>query len=192
MRFPLITPAWLLLTLLLLWASSSHAALLTTAQLQILKTDIHASADLADELAAGDTGAIAAAYNLTAVPDFWAWRTNLQEYDIYSQPSPTGSNWDWTVYVGLTPSEQGGWSKMFRNGATNYSLANIRTGVAALFTGAPPNVAQKNHIDAHGRRLVTRGERLYVTGTGNTTVPGLLGWEGQITITDVDAALALP
>jgi hypothetical protein len=77
-------------------------------------------------------------------------------------------------------------------GITNYALANIRTGVGVLFSGAPPVVAQHAHVDAHGRRLVTRGERLYVTGTGTPAAPGLLTWEGLMTTTDVANALALP
>lgn len=193
-RYVTIGPAWWLLVLALLWASYARAAPLTTEQLGVLKADILASPDFADELAAGDQVALAAAYNVTATPDFWAWKTNLRQYDIYSLPSPTGSNWDWTVYKALTVQEQQTWKEMFQgSGAvTNYSLANIRAGVAALFIGAPPNTAQKAHIDAHGRRLVTRGEKLFTSGNGTTASPGLLGWEGVITTTDISNALALP
>src|SRR5262245_2848306 len=192
MRFPSIGPAWWLLILGLLWAAYAHAVPLTPAQLATLKTDIHASNDLAIPLATGDYNAIAAAYNVTATPDFWVWRTDLRKYDIYSLPSPTGSNWDWAVYKAMTVPEQGTWLEMFANGVTNYALANIRAGVGALFTGAPPAVAQHAHVDAHGRRLVRRGERLYTTGTGSTAAPGLMEWEGMLTADDVANALALP
>lgn len=180
------------LCLVVLFVSLCHAAPLTQAQLQILKADILASPDLAGAAANGLHGEIAAAYNLPAVPDYWAWRTTLRKADVYGRPSPTGSVWSWPVYEGLSVAKQSTWLEIFAGsaGVTDYSLDNNRAGVAGLF--GPPNVAQKDHVDAHGRRLVTRGERLYVTGTGSPAAPGKLGWEGQITADDVTNALALP
>jgi hypothetical protein len=185
-------PWWVLLALLL--GGRAWGVPLNEAQLVTLKQNLTASPDMATFVAEGNTTAIAAAYNTVAVPEFWAWRTTLSKYAIYSQTSPTGSTWSWAQFKGLTVQEQATWLEMFQgeSATTNYALPNIRAGVTELFAGAPANVAQKTHIDALGRRLVTRAERLYVTGTGTPEAPGLLGWEGPLTYGDVGKALALP
>jgi hypothetical protein len=167
---------------------------LTAAQLATLKQDILASDDMDTPVALGDAPAITTAYNLAHTPSFWVWRTVLTKYSVYSLTSPTGSTWNWTQFKGLTVPEQQAWFEMFRgeSGTTNYTLPNIRAGVASLFTGSPTNTAQRDHVDAMGRRLATRAERLYVTGTGSTAAPGLLTWEGPLSEADVGKALALP
>ena len=42
------------------------------------------------------------------------------------------------------------------------------------------------------RRLATRGEKLFATGTGTTVAPGALVFEGSVTIDDVVQAINLP
>lgn len=191
---PQIGLAWWLLLLGLLLGGRAWGAALTEAQLAILHDDMVAASDLAPFVAQGNVAAITTAYNLPATPEFWVWRTTLSKYSIYSLSSPTGSVWNWEQFKGLTMPEQQTWGEMFHGetGVTNYSLPNIRTGVEKLFTGAPPNVAQRAHVDAMGRRVATRVERLYVTGEGAPTAPGLLTWEGSVSESDIAKALALP
>lgn len=186
--------AWWILVLTLLIGGRVWGTPLTDAQLVTLRQSIFASDDMVTFRALGDAPAITRAYNLAHTPDFWVWRTALAKYSVYSLASPTGSTWNWTQFKGLTVPEQQAWFEMFRGegGSANYALPNIRAGVASLFTGSPTNTTQRDHVDAMGRRLATRAERLYVTGTGSTAAPGLLTWEGPLSEADVGKALALP
>lgn len=47
-------------------------------------------------------------------------------------------------------------------------------------------------LQALWRRLATRGERLFATGTGTTVAPGVLVFEGAVTNDDIVQAINLP
>ena len=47
----------------------------------------------------------------------------------------------------------------------------------------------KNAVLDGGKRKVTRGEKLYATGTGSLASPGSPGFEGTLTESDIGAAL---
>ncbi len=167
--------------------------MLTTAQLTILKADILADPGLASQPQNSDGAfAIAAAYNLLAVPDYWVWRTSIPQSEIVGVMSIDGTVWSWSAYISRSQGERDGWREMFADtGAINPSLANVRQGLADIFSG-PSGVAQRAHLVAIGRRLATRAEKLFATGTGTTATPATMSVEGTLSYQDVLAARALP
>ena len=84
------------------------------------------------------------------------------------------------------------WERIF-NGtfSINPSLQNVRTGIADIFSG-PQGANQRAHLLAMATRFATRGEEIYVTGTGTQATPGFLVVEGNISTHNVTKALALP
>jgi hypothetical protein len=162
-----------------------------------LKADILADPALADERAAGDTQAIADAYNAPAVPDFWVWRTSVAEAEYTGQPGVDAANggaatvFSWTAFIARSVQEQNGWNAMFRGGSVNPSLPAVRQGVADIFSGSTNSApAQRNHLLVLSKRRATRFERLFATGTGSFAAPGTMAAEGPITHADVSTALA--
>lgn len=167
--------------------------MLTDAQLPILKAHILASPDLAP-LSSGpgtDYAAIAAALNLAASPDFWGYRTAVQEREFTDDLSADGTSWSWPAYIARSVGEQNGWDRLFRSGPIDMSKSNVRQAFQDIFSGTQNNApAQRTHCQAVARRKATRAERLYATGTGSTGSPGTFVVHGSITIEDVNKAMA--
>ena len=166
---------------------------LTLPQLQALKA--HLAADpVLDAIPRNSDGAfeVAAAMNLTASPEFWVWKSSVSRAFIYHETSPTGSSWDWTTYKNQGATEQNAWVQMFMGDVANFSKPNLRAGVAAIFTGSGAATAQRDHILACGRRLATRAEKLFATGTGSTAVPATMAVEGNLSSNDIERAWNAP
>jgi hypothetical protein len=163
---------------------------MTPAQLQLLKTDIQADPAFA-AIAHNSDGAdaIAKAYNLAAAPDFWVWRTNVTRADIYHSTSADGTTWNWNTYKAQSVTEQNAWTQMFMGDIANFSLANLRAGVAAIFTGSAQQNAQRDHCLSVGRRKATRIEKLLSTGTGSAVSPATMGFEGALSYPDVQESM---
>lgn len=166
---------------------------LSSAQLATLKTDILADGALAAIPRTSDGYAlIAAAYSAVATPDFWVWRTNVTRADIYHTTSVDATTWNWSTYKAQSVPEQNAWVQIFMGDLVSFALANVRAGVAAIFTGSQAQTDQRTHCLAIGRRKATRGEKLFATGTGSTAVPAVMatGGEGSITPQNVEAAFS--
>ncbi len=145
--------------------------LLSTAQQTTLKTWLTAnSAGLGPR-------DVAALLNAVATPNFWVWRSFVSEHEIYDLTSSQSTNWSWTTYGALVQGARDGWNKMAssQGGGLKPYLANVRTAVAAVFTGAGVNATQLAHLLACGMRPATVVEQLFTTGTGTTGTPGFLG-----------------
>lgn len=167
--------------------------MLTASQLQALKAAIAADAALAALPNTPDANdQIAAAFNANASPDFWVWRTNVSRQEIYNTTDDLAGTWNWTTYKNQGVAEQNAWTQMFMGDAADFSQANLRAGVSAIFTGSAAATAQVNHILAVARRKARRIEKTLATGTGSTGSPAVMGYEGTITYTDVEAARNLP
>lgn len=128
---------------------------------------------------------IASAFTVQASPDFWVWRTNVSRSDIYNNVSADATTWSWSTYKSQNATEQNAWTQMFMGDLANFAQANLRAGVAAIFTGSAPQNAQQAHVLAIGRRLATRIEKLLATGTGSSAVPAVMGFEGPLSYQDV-------
>lgn len=168
---------------------------LSPAQLQALKADIAADPSLAALPNTGENDfTIAAAYNLTATPDFWVWRTAVREAEYTASPSPDGTLWSWPAYIARSVGEQNAWGRMFMgNASVNPSLPNIQQGFADIFSGTQNSApAQRTHLMACSRRKATRAEKVFAVGTGSTAAPATMGYEGAIDYTIVLTARSLP
>lgn len=166
--------------------------MLTSSQLQTLKTDIAVSEFSALPNTPQNAQTVAEAYNLAASPDFWVWRTNVTRAEIYHSASADSTTWSWTTYKNQNVAEQNAWTQMFMGDSVNMSLPNLRAGVSAIFTGTAQANAQRDHVLAVGRRKAKRAEKLFATGTGSTASPAVMGFEGNLVYTDVVAAWELP
>ena len=158
---------------------------LTTAQLTTLKAAIIADPVLAAFPDDSDGAfAIAAALNLAATPDFWVWRTKLSKEDITDEVSVDATTWSWTAFISRSVGEQAGWREMFAGGFVNAAKPNVRQGFADIFSGGTGS-AQRTHLLAVGRRLATRAEKLFATGTGSAGSPATMTVEGALSYQDV-------
>lgn len=157
---------------------------LTSAQLTALKNDILADQVLS-QIPNTPDGAfqIAAAYNLVASPDYWVWRTSVPTSECKKAMV-------WTEFVGRSQGERDAWQFMLSNGVINAADANIRQGILDIFSGAQGATSRAN-LTAISRRLATRGEKLFATGTGSTASPATMSAEGNVTYQDVLNARSL-
>ena len=170
---------------------------LTAAQKVTLKADILADPTLNAEPNNDDGAfAIAAAYNLNAVPDYWVWRSNVPKNEFTQSLSIDGTTFTWTGngFIGRTQGERDAWRELFNaTNSVNPSLANVRQAFQDIFSGAQAEaVANRAHMATVGRRKARRGEKLFATGLGTTVAPSVMGYEGTISFQDVSSARNLP
>jgi hypothetical protein len=161
---------------------------LTTTQQQALKADILADHSF-DNVPHGPDGgfAIAAAYNLIAVPNFFVWRTSVTINEIMV------NGFDWTRVDNLTVGKARIWEWMTQLGTVNPSEPNVIAGVLATFT-ATADMPNRNAVFGHFQRLATRFEKLFATGSGTSSTdqgvgPGLMAVEGPLTSQTVQTVM---
>ena len=169
---------------------------MTPAQLLILKNDILADPPLNSfpNNSDGNT-AIAMLYALTALPDFWVWKTRLTKGECTQVVSVDGTAFAWTGtgFIARSAGERDCWNAQFDSGWCNPSLPNVRQAFQDIFSGATaPAPANRTHLLAVSRRRATRIEQLLATGAGSTASPATMSFEGALTYQDVQAARDLP
>ena len=158
---------------------------LTTAQLTTLKNDINADpAFVGVPMNSDGHFTIAAAYNLQAAPDWWVWRTRVPTADC-----KTATNW--TEFIGRSQVERDAWQFMLSNGFINAADVNVRQGIGDIFSG-PSGVDTRTRLTDIAKRKALRVEKLFSTGTGSQVSPATMGFEGNLSWQDVDAARTLP
>jgi hypothetical protein len=182
---------------------------LTTAQLAALKADILADGTLAAKANNSDGNTdIAIAYNATAVPDFFVWRTDAPVRDIY----------DAITWANYTPNDAPDGTALFTNRALviqtkqmnlqnmlqgrqsiDSSKVNIRAGLRDAVISIPSGTGGAA-VAAGGAsgatvltaclRKATRAEKLFNTGNSSTggVTGALFGFEGSLAYQDVQAA----
>jgi hypothetical protein len=151
---------------------------LTPAQQATLKTSMQADSAF-NGLPQNSDGAfaVAAAYNLTASPQFVVWRTNVPVAEIVN------NGFTWTAVDTLTVGKARIWEWMKESGFINPSKANVRQGLNDAFASTQPNITPTLKRDA------TRAEALLATGTGTTGSPGTMTFEGSLSYSDVQIAM---
>jgi hypothetical protein len=162
---------------------------LTTAQLQLIKTEINGDPVLSAQPNTPDGAfAIAAALNLPASPTFTVWRTFVPLSDI------TSNGFTWTLVDALSVGTARIWEWMFDNPdrAINPSKANVRQGIIDVWSGTAPKNAVQAAVFGHCKRAATRVEKILATGTGSDASPAVMGFEGAISYQDVEQARNLP
>lgn len=164
---------------------------LSPAQSQALKADINADPAFdALKLTPDGRFAIAAAYNLAASPAWTIWRTNVTRSEILQ------NGFDWTRLDNLSVGKARVWSDIFVDGTINPSKPNVRVGIESVWVGTAQDLAVRAAVYVHCKKLATRAQKLFSTGTGSDASPATLQ-DGiteslQLTFSDVDAALNLP
>lgn len=177
-----------LVLLLLLQASIAFAAHLTPAQLQTLKTYIVSQGDLASQPANADGDAkIVELLSLPAAgPNNIVWKTNVSIGEVGQAFDPTElGNRTSLEHTRLQTQA------IYLAGGINPSRAGTRAFFDAIFSAAGGANTRAALLVLY-KRVATRGERLYATGTGSDAVPALLVIEGALDPDDVQKARALP
>jgi hypothetical protein len=169
---------------------------LTTQQLTLLKADIAAHPVYGALPHTGENAyTIAAGYNALAEPDFWVWRTMLSEQEIYEATSSAGTTWSWATYKAQSLQDRDAWERMMAPGQVNPSLAQTRAGWDTIFGTQGASLQQINFLLALGREKASQAEKLLIvpsSGTGTTASPAVMGFQGQLTGSDVEQAWAIP
>ena len=157
---------------------------LTTAQLIVLRDNIAADPAFASVPHNSD-GAflVAAAYNSQAVPDFTVWKSSVSTAECKQAMV-------WTEFIGRSSGEQAAWTFMLSNGTINPADANVRQGIQDIFSG-PGCATSRANLVVIAKRLATRAEKLFATGTGSSASPGTMAFEGQLSYQDIQNAWAL-
>ncbi len=157
--------------------------MLTPAQLQTLAAAIAADPALVAQPQNSDGAfAIAAAFNLTASPDFVVWKSSV------TQDSIMQNGFDWTRVDNLSVGKARVWEWMFSNSsrAINASKPNVRAGIEQVWVGTAADLAVRAAVYVHCKRLATRAEKLYATGTGSDAAPATMEFEGALNYRDVE------
>ena len=161
--------------------------MLNEQQLATLKADILADPILSQWAATGYMASeIADAYNQTAAPEWVVWKTAVDPTEIMT------NGMDWTRVDNLSVGKARIWDWMTRLGTFNAAKANIRAGIDATWVGTAADLAVRAMVYTHCKRAATRGEKVMSTGAGSTASPATMGFEGNLTYQDVEAALQLP
>lgn len=157
---------------------------LTTAQLQTLASDIAAQTDpeFVGYRTNGDDAAMSGWYNVPGT--FVCWRTDVRAEE-------TGNAWVGTDIDAMSSLNMQRLQLLLASapsGVFDMSRADRRAGFENPF-GSNQNNASRVAMRAVWKRFATRGERLYVTGTGTDTTPGAFGPQGNITPDNISQAL---
>lgn len=164
-------------------------AALTGTQLQTLKTAINADPALAAQPINSDGAfAIAVELNKDALPSFWVYKTNIAVTEI-------GKTVSYIAVAAMTTSNLDRVNNFHvLNPLTFNGRDDIKTFLLDTFSGALGGQGQatRDALDLMLRRLATRFEKLYTTGTGSTAAPGTLVIEGPVTYQEVELARNLP
>jgi len=156
---------------------------MTPAQLLTLKNDIAADSTMSAQPNNSDGAMeIARLYNLNATPNFTVWKTNVPLNEV-------GKKFNGTELAGLSTANNTRLQTiaLYLVGGVNPSLADNRQFFDDVFSGAGGTNTRASLL-ALWKRLATRGEKLFATGTGSDPSPGTLVVEGDISPADVTAA----
>ena len=158
--------------------------MLIPSQQVILKAAIEADGSLSSIPHTADGAfAIADLFNLEASPAFIVWKTSVTREEILQ------NGFDWTRLDNLSVGKARIWSEIFVNGIINAAKPNVRAGIEAVWVGTAADLAVRAAVYVHCKRLATRAEKLYATGTGSDATPATLTFEGTINYLDVMSSM---
>lgn len=148
---------------------------MTAQQLTTLRAHIDASPDLSAFPNNGDGNyQIARLLNLAASPNFTVWKSNVPIGDV-------GKAFNGGELAGLTTGNQSRLQTLavYLADGVNPSLASSRQFFDDVFSGSG-GANTRAALLVLWKRLATRGEKLFATGTGSDASPATLTWEGDI------------
>lgn len=186
---------------------------MTPGQLTVLKAAIAAETDpvFVDHRANGNNSGMSIWFAQPVNPAFYVWKSSVNTDDVFDAinwalltPADVPSAADsvqlietqinrglvcQTKQINLQILLQGrqtiNATKLRVRQALTDSLQNVPSGAS----GAAQDAGWAQ-VKATMYRPVNRGEKIFATGTGTTGVPGLAGWEGNVSRDDILAALA--
>lgn len=162
--------------------------MLTTEQLTTLFAAIAAETDpeFVGYRTNGQTTLMAAWFNEPKEPNIIVWRTSVTQDEIMQ------NGFDWVRVDNLSVGKARIWEWMFNNEARaiNPSKPNVRAGIDEVWKGTTADLAVRAAVYVHCKRPATRGEALFLQGTGTTESPETLTWEGQIADYDISLAIS--
>ena len=156
---------------------------MTPAQLVTLKVAI-----LADPVLNAYPQNSDGAYNMAifldqpATPDFIVWKTSVDPDEVMK------NGMDWTRVDNLSVGKARIWDWMSRLGTFNPSKTNIRAGIDAAWVGTAADLAVRAMVYTHCKRLATKAEKLFASGTGSDAAPAVMTIEGRLQYSDIEQA----
>lgn len=126
--------------------------------------------------------AIAAELNQPASPAWTVWRRDVSRDDV------SGDGFDWTQVDNLTVGQARIWDWLFDGGSMNAGDSGKRAGIVECWKGTAAKVAVQVFVLGKCKRSAKLGEKVLSTGTGSEAAPAVLGYEGDISYPDVQAA----
>lgn len=157
-------------------------AALSPAQLATLKTNVQANSDTNTLYVDGNLQGLADLYNAPAAPEFIVWKSALSRHDILTATGPTGTTFAWAAgaYITRSQGERDAFREMFNStGNVNPALPTMQAAFADIFSGAG-GAGNRAHILAMSKRIATRLEKLFATGTGSDANPATMAVEGEV------------
>ena len=192
-----------LLVALLFLSANAHA--FSQPEITKLHAAINAEPSISACVTAGDHGCIAAWFNTDST--FIVWKSHTNKDDVFD-------NVIWANFTPANPSSGAGqdatnWLMACQGKALNLqtllnantissSKANVRAGIQDATTNIPSGINGANKsggwtaIQTVMQRSATYAEKNLATGTGTTGSPGLLTFEGTISVSDIPVILELP
>jgi hypothetical protein len=154
---------------------------LTTEQKAALVTYIEANPDTNQLFVDGNTSGLADLLNTDFDPPFTVWRTSVTQDEVML------NGFDWARVDNLSVGKARIWEWLFDNAqnAINPSKTNIRNGIDAAWTGTQADLNVRAAVYVHCKRLASRVEKVFASGTGSDAVPATLVIEGPIDASDV-------
>ena len=128
------------------------------------------------------------AYNMAifldqpATPDFIVWKTSVDPDEVMK------NGMDWTRVDNLSVGKARIWDWMSRLGTFNPSKTNIRAGIDAAWVGTAADLAVRAMVYTHCKRLATKVEKLFASGTGSDAAPAVMTIEGRLQYSDIEQA----
>jgi hypothetical protein len=159
---------------------------MTPAQLATLKAAILADPALA-AISNGpgtDYPAIAAAFNADATPTTLAWRTGVPASDSDDAP-------DMSTFDALTAGKRDSWALFLGQPQRDFSRNKVRKWITDIWGNATAGTNAEAILLA-GTEKASRAEVLFGGATKTTGTVSALDrvWQGEVTITDVNQAMA--
>lgn len=171
--------------------------MLTNAQLIVLRDAINADPIMSAYPNTQD-GAFDLAIYLDAphAPDYWVWRTRVDKKEFTNDESTDADGvakrsfiWVGNGFITRSAGEQAAWVQLFNSTLTvDASRPNVRQAFVDIFSGTGNAASNRQHLQNIARRLATRAEKLFASGTGSAASPATMSVEGRLTYQDVHAA----
>lgn len=156
---------------------------LTSVQKVILKTAINADATMSAYPLTTDGYIDLAGYlNQQASPTFTVWKTSVPLSEV-------GQNFNGTELAGLTSGNNSRLQTVgvYFSDGVNPSKPDVRDFFDDIFSGAGGTNTRANLL-VLWKRLATRAEKIFATGTGSDAAPATMAVEGAISWQDVQTA----